>query len=157
MQIFPYHSEILILPFHVDEVLKKLKLSVLFERTVFNPEEHPKTYLFVGQINDYSFRIFRKITQSDNYLPLISGRLENTSSGCILFIKYRLFKSTSFFLIFWSTLSIGLCIFFLFFYKQYIYAVFSLILGIGNYIVTVIIFTKHTNRDKILLHELLSI
>jgi hypothetical protein len=40
------------------------------------------------------------ITHPDNFLPLIVGKIEATSKGSILFITYRMFPSTLFYLSF---------------------------------------------------------
>lgn len=156
MRFLPYYSETLVLPYNADEIIKKLSHSVLIENAELLPEERAKNYHFVGRVEKNYFKIFRKITQPNNYLPLIFGSIEKTSSGSIIFLEYKLFQSTKYFLLFWSLISLGMGIFLMFNQKLYFYAALSFLLGIINYYITVVNFSRNTNRDKKLLQEILT-
>ncbi len=58
--------------------------------------------LFTGWFGENRFRISMKIIKPNNYVPLVIGKIENTSSGSLLFINYTLFPSTKMFFIFWN-------------------------------------------------------
>ncbi len=157
MRVLPYYSETLVLPYDAEEINRRLNFSVFFEKSMLLPEEGPKRFFFVGQVEKYNFRIFRKITQPNNYLPLIFGRFEKTSSGSLIFLEYRLFQSTKYFLLFWSLVSLGMGLFLIFYQRLYLYAAISIILGISDYLLTKVNFQRYVERDKILLHELLTL
>lgn len=61
-----------------------------------------KNALFTGWFGKDRFRISMKISRPNNYVPLVIGQIENTSSGSLLFINYTLFPSTKMFFIFWN-------------------------------------------------------
>lgn len=105
------------------------------EKGVEYPETVEENFLFNGWVKETRFRISRKVRHPENFLPIIIGDIEGTSTGSILFIRYRLFFSSALFLIFWSAISLLLCLFFLLVHKQYIYAFIALSLGILNYVI----------------------
>jgi hypothetical protein len=59
---------------------------------------------FNGWVKEQRFRISHRVQRANNYLPLVVGEIESTSSGCILFIDYRLFPTMRMLLILWTIL-----------------------------------------------------
>lgn len=154
MIYFPYFSETLVLPVQAKEVTDKLFTKVLPEQEVMSFEKSLEEYLYVGTTGTSWFIIYRKLHQPDNFLPLIYGRLEGTSVGCILFLTYKLFKSTIIFLTFWSFISLSLSSY-LFSQKLFFEGSVTLLLGIGNYFVTIANFNRNLVKDRNLIRKLL--
>lgn len=156
MQILPYHTETLVLPYTLDELKMKLENGVLPEEEVNNSTISFERFQFVGKLNSTFFRIFRRIREPNNYIPLITGRIEGTSTGSLLFLKFSLFKSTQFFLVFWSFISLCLGLFLLLSKHLYFYSALSFFFGIGNYIITQANFNRYLNLHKKEFYEIIN-
>lgn len=132
MNPFPNHSEVLVSSLSKKEVEGRLEKETQdvnfldFERRIL------KGFKFNGKVESDFFRLSLAINKPDSFLPLILGKIEQTPKGCILFLKYRLFPSSTFFLGFWTVVTIALSVFFGLSEKP-IYAGFSLFACFGNY------------------------
>ncbi len=108
-------------------------------------------YLFNGSVERGRFIISRKVDYPNNYIPLITGWVEDSTRGCILFLKYRLFFSSLIFLIFWSVVCILLSLFLFFMAGETTYALIALAAGATNYVVTLMNFHKQYSLSRKLL------
>jgi hypothetical protein len=97
INLLPSHDETLVLPVSAIEVFNRLS------RVIGNDvsAKQDRSILFSGWIKQDRFRISQKINRPNNYIALIRGKIEPTSSGCLVFIDYQLFSTTRLFLIFW--------------------------------------------------------
>ena len=102
MNLLPFHSETLVSALPKKEILGHLirvtrEVNFLDSRTQINPKVK-----FNGMIGQEGFRISKAINRGNTFLPLITGEVESTPRGSIIFMKYRLFPGAVFFLTFWS-------------------------------------------------------
>lgn len=156
MTIIPHKRETLILPFSANEVISRL--SIVTQPASFTTSKNSNSHIrFVGQINHNSFKISRKINYPQNYLPIITGDIEESSRGCIIFLRYKLFFSSLMFFMFWTVMTALIGSFFLVYPKEYLYAALSFISGFINYIVTVLNFHKQVKISRQALDEALKI
>jgi hypothetical protein len=156
MRLLPLYQETFVLPFDGQETSRRLKQVIRpLEKNVEYPEEVETKFLFNGWIKGYRFRISRKIRHPENFLPLIIGRIESTSVGSILFIRYRLFFSAALFLIFWTVISLLLGLFLLILQQEYLYAAVAFSLGIGNYVIATKNFHIQIRSSRKMLNEAL--
>lgn len=100
MTLLPNHYETFILTQSSLEVIKKIR-EVTTSRVLFQNLEGTQ-FRFIGWVKENRFRVSLKISRPNNYIPLVAGRIETTSSGCIVFVTYKLFPVTNMFLVFWS-------------------------------------------------------
>ncbi len=121
----------------------------------FAEPQSDSSFLFNGQIKTDSFSISEKVTKADSFLPLITGKLEPTPKGAILFLDYRFFPSTVFFLSFWSVITALLTVFFLIVQQNWVYSLISFILGVLNYIFAKNYFQRKVKRSQHILHQML--
>ena len=134
MRLLPYFQETKVLPYSGQETAFRLKKATRpLEKGAEFPDPVEKAFLFNGWVKENRFRISRKVKHPENFLPLMSGRIESTSTGSILFVRYHLFFSSAMFLIFWTVISTLLFLFFLIFYQEYTYAGIALASGIFNF------------------------
>jgi hypothetical protein len=88
---------------------------------------------FSGAITDHGFQLAVAVTQPTLYLPLLCGRVEATSTGCIIFARFSLFRSSQALFLFGG----GLCLFFtgfqLWVRVNYWHAGFAALLGLLFY------------------------
>ena len=97
INLLPAHDETLVLPLSSEEVCNR------FSRVTRNDfaSTQDSSILFSGWIKEDRFRISFKINRPNNYVALINGKIEPTSSGCLVFLDYKLFPTTKLFLTFW--------------------------------------------------------
>ena len=146
MEYLPFRSETLVLPYDASELQARLTKVI---RPVRNKYQQ-KT----GE-ND-EFTISRIIKQPENFLPLITGKIEATSVGCILFLKYRMFFSTNLFLGFWSVVTFLMTLLFVMGYNNYLYATVCFGFGVVNYSIAVANFNIQVRQSKKLLNKVLN-
>lgn len=155
LNILPVRHETLVLPYSAKAVYRRLWKSVKPVRKQDPMPEVPDgEFRFNGRIAPMDFIISRRVPFPENFLPLIKGRIESTPLGCIIFLRYRMFFSTNFFLAFWSLITFlsGL---FLLLYKQYYWqsaAAFGI--GVFNYILVIHSFNRQVRKSRQLLNEI---
>jgi hypothetical protein len=159
MSLWPFQNRTLVLSCTADEGLRRLR-SAAFEmdKKEFNPKEKlaPEDEIeFNGWFSDYNFRVSKRITHPDNFLPLVDGRLEPTSNGSILFVNFKLFFGSLVMVMLWTILSILLSIFFIFVYKHTVYASIAVVVGLVQYIVVMLNFNRQVVRTWITLKDVL--
>lgn len=153
MNLLPFHSETIVLPYDAREVADKLwKITYPISEGEEIPDRQRKTFKFNGWVKNEKFRISRQIKAPENFLPIICGTIEATSSGSILLVRYKMFFSSKVFLIFWSITTLLITLFFLISYKIYIYAFLSFSIGIVNYAIAIVNFNIQVKKSKIALH-----
>ena len=149
MHLLPYQQETFVLPYAAAEALNRLRP---FTRPVDKGYEYSepdeKRFLFNGVIYTNSFRISRIVLKPENFLPLLVGRLEATSVGSLLFIQYRLFFSTTLFLVFWSVVCLLLTLFFLIYHEAWLYASVAFGIGCVQYVIAVKNFSWQVGRSR---------
>lgn len=157
MRLLPYFQETLVLPYSGEETAMRLrKYTRPLEKGVEYPVSVERNFLFNGWVKENGFRLSRKIKYPENFLPLIIGRIESTSTGSILFIQYRLFFSSGMFLAFWSIISLLFSLFFLVFHINYLYASVILVLGFLNYVIVIKNFHLQIRSSRKALNEALN-
>ena len=157
MQLWPTEQETIVLPVSAQEAAERLQNAT---QPPAQSEEllapFQSDYTFNGTVTSRSFRLSRKVTRPNNFLPFVSGTIETTSQGCLVFVRYRLFTVTVVFLAFWSTVTIGFAWYLSMYEQLYHYAVLSLGIGGLNYTVALLNFKKQLTISRRLLHEVLS-
>lgn len=79
--IFPSLTETLVLPLAGDEV----------ERRVGEGIENKR---FLGVIEGTRFRLSPYVIRPPQFQPMIRGRIESSSRGCLVFLRYELMPAT---------------------------------------------------------------
>ena len=159
MEYLPFRSETLVLPYDAAEVKGRLSKVIRpvknkYQQKTSEGIESPD-FLFNGVFEDDQFTISRIIKQPENFLPLISGKIESTSVGCIVFLKYRMFFSTNMFLGFWSVVTFLMTLLFVIGYNNYLYATVCLGFGVVNYSIAIANFNVQLRQSKKLLNQVL--
>lgn len=131
--MLPNHYETFVLTQPSLEAIQKIH-KVTTTKVLLQNQEGVQ-YRFSGWVQENRFRISLKISKPNNYIPLVVGKIETTSSGCIVFVSYKLFPVTRMFLIFWSLFIALAGILASYQYQSFLYAVSSmLILGIIHWV-----------------------
>lgn len=112
--------------------------------------------LFNGRVKEDGFRISRVIPVAHNALPLIIGKVEETSLGSIIFLKIKLFPAGILFLRTFSLLTALVGMVFLFIPKIYSFATVSFGIGLLNYLLLTFNFHRKTRENLTTLTGLLA-
>lgn len=78
IQFLPAHNQTLVLPFSFEEISHRI--ANLTSNNI----------LFTGLIKGNKFRIGLKASRPNHFAPFVKGKIEPTSTGCIVFLSYRL-------------------------------------------------------------------
>lgn len=157
MSFFPSHSEVLVSSLSKEEVMERLDLVTKDANFLEFELRENQGYQFNGTLAEDSFRLSLVITKADSFLPLIKGKLEATPKGSILFLRYKLFPGSIFFLGFWSVVTVLLAIFFALVAGKYIFSGISLAVGFGNYLFAWNHFKRKIRVSQEIFHGLLNI
>lgn len=157
MSLWPFQNRTLVLSCSADEALRRLKNSVVeMDKKEYNPKEKAEDDTeFNGWFSDYTFRLSKRIAHPDNFIPIVDGHIESTSSGSILFVNFKLFFSSLLMVSLWTILSILLAIFFLFVYHQVIYASIAIVVGLVQYFVVTLNFNRQVVKTWMALKSVL--
>lgn len=93
----------MVLPKPAAEVYQILSGSTS-HKIFLQPDE--KKLFFNGWVHEDRFRISLRQRRANHYIPLVIGQIEPTSSGCLLFLDYKLFPTTRLLLTLWTILLI---------------------------------------------------
>ncbi len=92
MKLLPVRSSTFVVAYPADEVKSRLCAVVKsVDESVFRSSGREENYMFNGIIQSDKFIISRKLNHYQNFIPRIRGRIESTSRGSIVFVKYSLF------------------------------------------------------------------
>ena len=144
-------------PLSAREVARRLQKATQpspRQDALFTP--YQSGYSFNGRVESRSFRLSRKITRPNNFLPFIVGTIEATSQGCLVFVRYRLFTATIILLAFWSVATVGFAVYLAMYERLYHYAALSFGAGVVNYAVAVLNFRKQVVISRRVFRDVLS-
>ena len=154
MRGWPTAQETLVSSLSAAEVTRRLRAATLASaapRTV--PPPTASTVVFNGQVTKEAFRLSQRIARPNNFIPFISGVIEPTSQGCLLFVRYRLFTMTAAFLVFWWAVTLSFAFYLAHYERLYHYAALSAGVGMVNYVVALLNFNKQVVISRRLLRE----
>lgn len=101
ISLLPAHHETIVLP-HPAESMNDI-IAAATSNKPFRQSDESKLF-FNGWVQENRFRLSLRGQRANHYLPLVIGHIESTSSGCILFIDYKLFPTTRLLLTLWTVL-----------------------------------------------------
>lgn len=103
---------ITLLPAFHETIVLPIKAGVVFhlleDATSNKPfiQSNEQRLFFNGWVKEDKFRLSLRVHRANNYLPLVFGQLEPTSSGSILLVDYKLFPTTRLLLVLWTIILI---------------------------------------------------
>ncbi|EOZ92000.1 fumarate hydratase [Indibacter alkaliphilus LW1] len=155
MPFLPFQSEVLVTGLEKSEVLQRLDLVTRNVNFLDYEARQKKGFEFNGIVHQDGFRLSLVIDKADSFLPLIQGKVEESGKGSILFLEYKLFPGSVFFLGFWTIVTLVLFFFFGLMAEKPLYALVSLALGISNYLFAWSHFKRKTKSSQEIFHRLL--
>lgn len=101
ISLLPSFEETVVLPRNIQDPYQRLAASTS-NKPFLQPDE--EILLFAGWVRPDRFRISLRTRRPNYFLPLVIGRLEESSSGCILLLRYVLFPTTRILIQLWTVL-----------------------------------------------------
>lgn len=148
MNLFPFVSETLVSGHSKDDILQKLSLATDSIDYMDRRFQADNGAVFHGKITNKGFIVSKIIQKANTFLPLLSGKIEQTPRGSIIFLKYRLFPGAVFFLIFWSVILIGFAFFLLGISGEIFWGIGCLGAAILNYLLTLVFFNRQLKDSR---------
>lgn len=158
MKFKPFEEEIIVSVRSQTEIIKQL----LKYTNVVSGAEKPVQYVFNGNIEKDTFRISLKVNFPQNALPLAIGKIEPTSKGSIVFLRYELFPATKVMLGVVGSILATICMSFLLIYLEnnepkFIRAIFiTLATGAFYYMTLILNFFKKKNQTRSTIERILN-
>jgi hypothetical protein len=148
LKLLPLHSETLVSALSKEEVLGHLIRVTRAVNFLDSRSQQDPKIKFHGIVGQEGFRISRAIKKGETFLPLITGEVESTPRGCILFIRYRLFPGAVFFLGFWSIILLAFSAFYVGVNQNIGYGSLCLLLAVINYSLGVFFFHRQVKVSR---------
>lgn len=96
INLLPHQEETVVLAHEWDTVLARLSGEI------GKPMKAGIPTTLSGWIKDDEFELTLKTRRFNAFMPLVKGRIEPTTKGCILFLNYSLLRANKLFLHFWT-------------------------------------------------------
>ena len=149
----PYRATTIVSAYSASEILAKLNEAT--RRGANFREKLDNAYKLNGFVGESVFQVSLIVGQMNSFLPLIKGRVEPTTLGCIIFIKYELFASSRILLLMWSFVPFLIAISNIFLLQNYAYAVVALAFALLNYGITIANFHKQCRISEKTLEKIM--
>jgi hypothetical protein len=136
------------LPRGGEDIYRRLSVSTS-NKPFLQPDE--EELLFTGWVKPDRMRISLRSRRPSHFLPLVTGQLDLTRSGCILALRYTLFPTTRLLLQLWSILIILGTLMTAYTYRSAVFVLAGLLLLIIIYLIAWSNFNLqlHTTRKAI--------
>lgn len=120
--ILPQTSETLIVPHAWDVVLQRL-MDVTTSR-IAEAGSSPK--ILAGWVKDDRFQLIIRQRRPNSFMPMVEGRIDPTSTGCLIFLQYKLMPITRMYLILWTIIAFVSGIFLAIYYHNFLLSLASI-------------------------------
>ena len=99
--LLPQKKETLIVAHDWDVVLQRL-----FDVTTDEVNYAGRTpKILAGWIKDDRFQLLIRQRRMNSFMPVVEGKIDPTSTGCLIFLQYRLMPATRMYLILWTIIT----------------------------------------------------
>jgi hypothetical protein len=134
----PEVSETLVVAHHSDEVLQRI-MEVTSTRAM---EIGEPSKILAGWVKEDRFQLIIRQRRPNSFMPMVEGRVDRTSTGCIVFLQYKLMAITRMYLLLWTVIAFISGTFLAIYYQQ-------VLLGLGCVGIIVLIYAVAWANFKI--------
>lgn len=151
----PFTSEVIVSNLTAEEIEYKLWCAVKPEYMKIH-KKLQKRFLFTGIVQKYFFKMVRKNNITEKFSPLMIGKVEETSKGSIIFLRYFMSPNTTFLMLYFfiSTSVIGL--FFIDYDSILIALAIPLSMFLSSYALAILLFNYQLNKNGSIIKKILS-
>ncbi len=102
INLLPEVSETLVIALEWDEVLRRLaEVTANRMADVGRP-----TKVLAGWVKDDRFQLIIRQRRPNSFAPMAEGKMDPTSTGCLIFLRYRLLPMTRVYLVLWTIIAV---------------------------------------------------
>ncbi len=145
----------LIVPFSAEEVFWKLKLATKPPHERRDKNDF-RNYLFNGIVYKSYFELSRTLPYANNFIPLVEGEVSETQLGSIVFLRFKMFSSTKFWLLFWTCLCALFAGVFVFWIPNVFYFTVSLLILSLNIGIALLNYNRQKKLTERIFYDVLS-
>jgi hypothetical protein len=113
INVLPHSTETLIVVHDWDVVIDRLS-----DVTVSQVAERISGKPLAGWVKDDKFQLMIRQRRPNGFMPIVEGRIDPISNGCLIFLQYRLMPMTRMYLVLWTTIAFLSGIFFTYYYNN---------------------------------------
>jgi hypothetical protein len=158
MKLLPVQSSTFVVAYPADEVKSRLCAVVKsVDESVFRSSGREENYMFNGIIQSDKFIISRKLNHYQNFIPRIRGRIESTSRGSIVFVKYSLFFGSLLIWLLISSIALTIGLVFLLMQQNITFFLLALAGIVINYVMILSNFNRQVKISQMDLEYLLNV
>ena len=125
----PEVSETLVVAHRSNVVLQRL-VEVTSTRAM---EIGTPSKILAGWVKEDRFQLIIRQRRPNSFMPMVEGRVDRTSTGCIIFLQYKLMAITRMYLLLWTVIAFISGMFLTVYYQQ-------VLLGLGCVGIIVLIY-----------------
>jgi hypothetical protein len=100
--LLPQATETFVVAHRADVVVHRL--SEITSPKLTDSNRPPR--ILAGWVKDDKFQLIIRNRRLNSFMPVAEGTIEGTSSGCIVFLRYRLMPMTRLYLVLWSLIAL---------------------------------------------------
>ncbi len=97
IRFFPNATRTLVLALSREEVAIRMEML-----SVVRPDAPHLHRPLTGVVKEGYFQVTVRAKRLNGFAPVVAGKMEETSAGCLIFLEYSLLPSTRFYLTFWT-------------------------------------------------------
>ncbi|MEH0156318.1 hypothetical protein V6R21_19360 [Limibacter armeniacum] len=154
MNFLPKDDITLVLPFSAAEAKSRLEEATL--PPGYKPEHGFENFFqFNGIIKKDTFTFSRRIRTAQNFLPVVTGEIECSNPGSLVFVHFRMFESTKLYLYLGTLICLTLLVLFVFVKPNIVYASICLMMLVLNYLTTLLSFHRQVKITQQVIEEIL--
>lgn len=151
----PFSSETIVTDLSADEIEYKLWCAVKPDYMQLH-KKLERRFLFSGIVQKYFFKMVKRNVLTEKFSPLVLGKVEETSKGSIVFLRYFMSPNATFLMLYFfiSTSVIGL--FFIDYESTLVAFAIPTVMFVLSYVFAMIIFSYQLSRYGSLIKKILS-
>lgn len=101
IKLLPEANEMLVVAHDLEVVIDRLNVA-----TVQVDVLGRSTAKLAGWILNDHFQLMVRQRRPNSFMPVVDGKIDPTSIGCLIFLRYRLMPSTRIFLMLWTCITL---------------------------------------------------
>jgi hypothetical protein len=101
IKFLPEASETLVVAHDWNVVIDRLNVARMQVDVLGGP-----TAILAGWILNDRFQLMVSQRRPNSFMPVVDGKIDPTSNGCLIFLRYRLIPSTRIFLVAWTFIAL---------------------------------------------------
>lgn len=158
MWLLPYFQETLVCSEGAESIWQRIQShtqapdqiqdTLVTAEMVYLRRKLANQLIFRGILKKSAFYLQRNTPYPEHFNPLLIGRIEATSKGSILFVKYQLPGGVLFIFVLSTLIFLLVLMVFVFFQQNLVHSILALLFYVGSYTVMMLNFRQKLNISR---------